>query len=509
MDSLYFSSDERTLFDRVIADGFGQQTGLHWWVVRLALAQSLKIEGEPDARYRAPSTKDRASELHLAQVTGAGQRSNPLELNLGQVGREPDYDDAIKLLLTVKHGEDIFADPKRHLDLIQRHARRGLEIIQSSWAPGRSFYDYLISELFYEAAVEGEGPSSTPATDWETLSRGLHQISVSASPAGDPVDGPRLTQFPLILDGVEDYDRLRKGLEDLSFAIGLAAGGLSLSREAGERRVVLDVPRPSATWRSVPWANIRASLDERGGRLAVGPGVDIVGKPFIFDLTEAPHLFVAGATGSGKSVCLNALILSLLQAKEAPELVIIDPKGVDFADYDGCVRLRERRVITDMAEAVILLRRLVEEMETRQASLREYGARNVAEAQAAGADLRRVVVVIDELADFLMGKSGAEEPLTRLAQKARAVGFHLILATQRPEAATFPGLLRANIPSRIALTVQKATDSRIILDEGGAENLLMRGDMLVKLAGRDPVRVHGAQVDNNDIRSAVAAVNAQ
>ena len=289
--------------------------------------------------------------------------------------------------------------------------------------------------------------------------------------------------------------------------MGLATGRLSLSREAGERRVVLDVPRPSATWRDVPWSTVRAALADRKEALPACPGVDILGRPLVFDLAEAPHLFVAGATGAGKSVCLNALILSLLAAQRRPELVLIDPKGVDFDDYNGCSAVRERRVITDMAEAVAMLRSLVEEMEQRQNRLREFGARNIGEAQTAGADMRRIVVVIDELADFLMQKSGADEPLIRLAQKARASGIHLILATQRPEAATFPGLLRANIPSRIALTVQKATDSRIILDEGGAENLLMRGDMLIKLAGRDPTRAHGARVDLADIKAAVGAAN--
>jgi S-DNA-T family DNA segregation ATPase FtsK/SpoIIIE len=118
-------------------------------------------------------------------------------------------------------------------------------------------------------------------------------------------------------------------------------------------------------------------------------------------------------------------------------------------------------------------------------------------------------VVIDELADFLMSRSGADEPLIRLAQKARAVGIHLLLATQRPEAATFPGLLRSNIPSRIALTVQKSSDSRIIIDESGAEDLMMRGDMLIKLAGKPLLRAHGARVDIVDVRRAVAAANSR
>lgn len=510
MDSFYFNKEEKDLFERVIRDGLGQQSGYNWWVVRLAIAQSLKLDGEPDERFRAPPTKDRESELHLRQVTGHGQRAGQASLDLGLVGRDPDYDDAIRLLLSVKHGRDMFDEDRDYLELLQRHARRGMEIIQGSWPPGRSFHDYLLDELYFgigETAAEGDPASMS--LDWTTLNRGLGQISVSATLAGDPTEGPRLTRYPLILAAVEDYDRLRRGLDDLAFAIGLATGGLSLNRETGERRVVLDVPRPSATWRTVPWSLLRAALADREEALPVSPGVDLIGRPFVFDLAEAPHLFVAGATGSGKSVCLNAIILSLLTAREAPELIVIDPKGVDFADYEGCVRLRDKRIIVDMAAAVALLRELVDEMEVRQSQLRELGVRNIADARRAGSSMRRIVVVIDELADFLMGKSGAEEPLVRLAQKARASGIHLILATQRPDAATFPGLLRANIPSRIALTVQKATDSRIILDETGAENLLMRGDMLIKLAGRDPMRVHGAVMDSHDIASAISTVNSR
>jgi S-DNA-T family DNA segregation ATPase FtsK/SpoIIIE len=367
----------------------------------------------------------------------------------------------------------------------------------------------LLDGLYHQTTIDNEGSDSvdTAALDFSTLQRGLQQIGVKANLAGDPVKGPRLSRFPLTLGAVEDYDRLRRGLEDLAFAIGLGTGALAVTRDRGERRVVLDVPRPLATWTDVPWSTVKAALEGARGALPVCPGVDVIGQPFLFDLAEAPHLFVAGATGSGKSVCVNAILLSLLRLTRPPQLVMIDPKGVDFADYDGCRLLRGRKIITDMEAAVAVLRETAQEMDERQEILRQFGARNIAEAQAAGADLERVVVVVDELADFLMSKGGAQDPLIRLAQKARAVGIHLLLATQRPEAATFPGLLRANIPGRIALTVQKAADSRIILDEGGAEDLMMRGDMLIKLAGRDTVRAHGARVEASDVRMAVASVS--
>lgn len=499
MSSLYFTAEERDFCDRVLEQGMNMQPkqAPRWWVVRFAVSQSLRLDSLPDERYNAPT--QRPSELELEQITG--------------FGKEPadNYDDPMRLLLSVRHQQDLFReeDNALYLQALQRHARRGLEHMMSAWRPGRSFHDYLLDELYIDGGplTDGDRSGTSGGVSLNALTQGLSQIGVSAEPVGEPGQGPRLTRFHLTLATVDDYDRLRKGAEDLAFAIGLGSAGIAVAREQGERRVIVDVPRPSASWTDVTWPGIRAALADRQEALPVCPGVDVMGGPLIFDLVETPHLFIAGATGSGKSVCLNALLVSMLVAHEPPELVMIDPKGVDFADYDKCTRLRDRRVITDMSEAVTALRELVQEMESRQAVLRQYNARNLAEARANGASLQRLVVVIDELADFMMGKSGAEEPLIRLAQKARATGIHLVLATQRPEAATFPGLLRANIPSRIALTVQKSADSRIILDEGGAEKLLMRGDMLVKLAGRDAVRAHGARVEPADIRAAVLGVN--
>lgn len=500
MSSLFFTADERDFFESVLDLGLHYRRGPYWLVVRIALAQSLRMGLPIDDRYGVPHAGGGPrSELELEQITGLGKDANQ------------NYDDALRLMLSILHQEDLFADDKnkRYVDLLQKHARRGVEFMRSAWRTDRSFHDYLLDELYVQASqnVETDRKSIEELIDFSTVAQGLKQIGVSATQAADAQEGPRLTRFNLTLAKVEDYDRLKKGLDDLAFAVGLGNAGVGLARGQGERRVVLDIPRPGSTWHDVSWSTVRAVLGSRQEFLAVSPGVNVLGQPIVFDLAETPHLFIAGATGSGKSVCLNALLLSLLLCARPPELLMIDPKGVDFADFDDYKHLKGGHVITDMSEAVEALRSVVQEMEQRHLVLRQYNARNIGEAQASGCQMERLVVVIDELADFMMGKSGAEEPLIRLAQKARATGIHLVLATQRPEAATFPGLLRANIPSRIALTVQKAADSRIILDEGGAENLLMRGDMLIKLAGRDTQRAHGARVDSLEIRAAIATVN--
>lgn len=495
MIGIYFSAEEKAFFEIALKDGLATTAGHNWWIVRFAIAQSLKLEGVPDKIYRAPSGANR-SELKMEQISGWTKADSE------------NYDDALRMLLSVHHGEVLFEDDRRYLDLVQRHARRGLEAMRGAWAPGRSFHDYLLDEL-YTGLGSGAGTdgsaAATGALDYSMLSAGLTQLGISAMEANGAIDGPRLSRFSLTLGGIDDYDRLKRGLDDLAFAIGLGNAGINLAKEVGERRVVLDVPRPSAHWRHVGWSSIAPALAGRDDALPVCPGVDVLGAPFVFDLADAPHLFVAGATGSGKSVCLNALLLSFAIASRPPRLLMIDPKGVDFSDYDSYGQLWQGEVFSDRSRAVEALREAVAEMDRRQELLRNNGVRNVAEAHVAGVPIDRIVVVIDELADFMIGRTGAEEPLVRLAQRARATGIHLVLATQRPEAATFSGLLRANIPARIALTVQKATDSRIILDETGAERLLMRGDMLVKLPGRSTVRVHGVNVTRGDINSVIGS----
>ena len=378
--------------------------------------------------------------------------------------------------------------------------------IASGWGENAGFPDYLLRELFYEAggATVAVGGGSDELA--ERIARILGQIGVGAR-VEETVEGPRITRFTLELAQLDDLDRLRKGIGKIAFALGWGENAVTSSLAPGERRVFLSVPRPAAAWRTVDWSQVKGSLrSERAGEFAlpICVGTDVLGDPFLFDLAEAPHLFVGGTTGSGKSMCLHALLLSLISGPAAPELLLIDPKAVEFTAYANHPDVRGGGPVIGADDALSALEALVEEMGERQERLRALDARNIAEANARGAGMRRVVAVVDELGDLFLSRREIETPLIRLAQKARSAGIHLVLATQRPEAATFPGLLRSNIPSRIALTVQKSAESRIILDEVGAESLLMRGDMLVRLAGRPTERAHGCRVTSQDIQEAVA-----
>ena len=279
-------------------------------------------------------------------------------------------------------------------------------------------------------------------------------------------------------------------------------------------------------------------FDRAGSALSMALGHDIVGKPVIVDLAKMPHLLVAGTTGSGKSVGINAMILSLL-FKSTPEqvrMIMIDPKMLELSVYDGIPHLLTP-VITDMKDAANGLRWCVGEMERRYKLMSALGVRNLAgfntkvsDAQKTGKPisdptwqfdptllseeqsalelepLPSVVVIVDELADMMMvvGKK-VEELIARIAQKARAAGIHLVLATQRPSVDVLTGLIKANVPTRLSFMVQSKVDSRTILGEGGAEQLLGHGDMLfLPPGGGVPTRVHGAFVSDDEVHRVVA-----
>lgn len=500
VDRVYLSKDEKDVTDRLIRRGLAVR-GDRWQVARIALARSLQIAEPPDPTEFAPAAQQRGgSEIHAQQMTGEGG------------GDREDFTDAYRALLSVYSRQDMFAERRAEADedafsvQLQAHVRRGLREIDRHWRSEETFAEYMLREVYQGVDVSGTVAGEAPDGDLrERVARILGQIGVGAKVL-NAVDGPRVTLFTLELATLDDLDRLRKGLGKLAFALGQGENAITSALAAGERRVLLSVPRPSSTWRTVEWAEVRPALagDKAAGMaLPVCPGTDVLAEPLVFDLADAPHLFVGGTTGAGKSMCLHAILLSLLEGPGRPELILVDPKAVEFTAYAGHPSVRTGGAVTSADAALVVLEDLVAEMDERQERLRSFDARNLAEANERGANIRRVVVVVDELGDLFMTRREIETPLIRLAQKARSSGIHLVLATQRPEAATFPGLLRSNVPSRIALTVQKSAESRIILDEVGAEALLMRGDMLIKLAGKPTMRAHGCRVTSQDIQAGV------
>ncbi len=306
---------------------------------------------------------------------------------------------------------------------------------------------------------------------------------------------------------------------------------LALAMRATQIRIEAPIPGKAAVGIEIPnpypqMVGLRQVIGALGddpteAPLAIAFGKDTEGEPFVADLSEMPHLLVAGATGSGKSVCINAIICNLLlrNGPDRVRLLMIDPKMLELSVYNGIPHLMHP-VITEARQALKAVKYMVAEMETRYAKLARHGVRNIKDFNAkvlagkavdgkTGEKIRDplpyCVFIIDELADLMMQLgSDLEVPIARLAQMARAVGIHLVLATQRPSVNVITGVIKANFPSRIGFRVISKIDSRTILDGAGAEQLLGKGDMLFLLAGRaQPVRVHGAYLSMEECERVV------
>jgi S-DNA-T family DNA segregation ATPase FtsK/SpoIIIE len=298
----------------------------------------------------------------------------------------------------------------------------------------------------------------------------------------------------------------------------------------GKTTMALEIPNPKREIVRLSEILSAKVYHDMASPLAMAMGKDIAGNPVVADLAKMPHVLVAGTTGSGKSVAINAMILSLLYKADASQvrLILVDPKMLELSVYEGIPHLLAP-VVTDMRQAAAALNWCVAEMERRYKLMSSLGVRNLAgynlkvrEAIKAGtplthpfsltpdnpeplAEIPLIVVVIDELADMMMvvGKA-VEQLIARLAQKARAAGVHLILATQRPSVDVITGLIKANIPTRVAFQVSSKIDSRTILDQMGAEALLGQGDMLYLPPGTGyPQRVHGAFVADDEVHKVV------
>ncbi|WP_022671194.1 FtsK/SpoIIIE family DNA translocase [Hippea alviniae] len=304
---------------------------------------------------------------------------------------------------------------------------------------------------------------------------------------------------------------------------------LALAMEAMSVRIIAPIPGKAAVGieisnkqrKTVYMKEIIASKTfmNSTSKLTLGLGKDTVGNVFVTDLTRMPHLLIAGATGSGKSVSLNTMIVSILYKATPKEVkfVMIDPKILELSMYDGIPHMM-MPVVTDPKEAAAALSALVNEMETRYKIMNETGVRNIEgfnkKAKAGSIDyppMPYIVVVVDELADLMMASGKKVEMyIERLAQKARASGIHLIVATQRPSVDVITGLIKANFPARISFKVTSKVDSRTILDQQGAEALLGMGDMLFMQPGAASlIRVHGAFISDNEIKRVTDFVKSQ
>jgi S-DNA-T family DNA segregation ATPase FtsK/SpoIIIE len=402
---------------------------------------------------------------------------------------------------------------------IRAHWHRGALALWSDWDTCEEDYDRFIETLItrrsempeFAAPVagmdNGNGNDSIkiaePKDASSALTKALDELGIKVQ-VKDATHGPRITRYRVLLVNLADLAKINRSTSQLGLALNLGNYLPTVSNGDEPKTVFIDLPRTKSTWTPVSIERLRdwaKRTPNDPNQLALYAGVTVTGEDVSFDLATAPHLLVGGTTGSGKSVCLHSLILSLLlrHRPETLQLALIDPKQVEFAPYAKLAHLYRGEIATEIPQAREVLTELVAEMDARYSVFNRLGVNSIVEARRKGQTLPFIVVFIEEMADLVMQDVNIEPLIARLAQKARAAGIHLILATQRPDSETFSGLIRSNIPGRIALTVQKGTESNIILDEKGAENLLGSGDMLIRLPGESLVRAHSVFVRTENV----------
>ncbi|EOD6228119.1 DNA translocase FtsK [Staphylococcus pseudintermedius] len=347
----------------------------------------------------------------------------------------------------------------------------------------------------------------------EELNNAFYYFNVPAEVV-NVVEGPSVTRFELSVERGVKVSRITALQDDIKMA--LAAKDIRIEAPIpGTSLVGIEVPNPHTTKVNISSILSHPAFKNAESKLTVAMGNRINNEPLLMDIAKTPHALIAGATGSGKSVSINSILISLLYRNHPEELrlLLIDPKMVELAPYNGLPHL-VAPVITDVKAATQSLKWAVDEMERRFKLFAHHHVRNIsAFNNKVNYDQRipKIVIVIDELADLMMmAPQDVEQSIARLAQKARACGIHMLVATQRPSVNVITGLIKANIPTRIAFMVSSSVDSRTILDSGGAERLLGYGDMLYLGSGMNkPIRVQGTFVSDEEIDQVVEFIRAQ
>lgn len=369
------------------------------------------------------------------------------------------------------------------------------------------------SEIFDPLKPKKTNNTSFTQSNKEILERVLKDFGIAAKVVEIHI-GPAVTEYELTVPPATKVSRILN--IDKEIALALAAKDVIIQAPIpGKSTIGIEIPNPtisSVTLREVLESPQNLKSD---AKICAALGKDIMGTPKVFDLTKMPHLLVAGSTGSGKSVCINGIIASILMRYKPTEvkLVLVDPKKVELTNYNGIPHLL-CPVVSDPKKASLTLQRVVTEMDNRFQTFSDKEVKNITgyndmiekynkkHPENPQSKMPYIVVIIDELADLmLVASKEVEDSITRITQLARAAGIHLIVATQRPSTDVITGLIKNNIPSRIAFAVASQIDSRTILDQRGAERLLGKGDMLYFPMGESsPTRVQGCFINDNEIK---------
>ncbi|TQR60949.1 FtsK/SpoIIIE domain-containing protein [Campylobacter troglodytis] len=507
MADFYTNQLEENLIDRVRKEGFGykqpefgENDFPKYLVLRVALARALRMEKIPldsplwQQRQIVGEKNSKRSEYHLAQLTGKGKE------------RRENFDITFRALFYIRHKDelqgDVFASDELYLEILEKYIRRGLYELYNSWKNDDSIYQWGIDNLGFEnLALQSMPKSSENSNESWYFNKLKHYYK----------------DFGVNINLIREYDSYRHHIckievSDANSLPSFEARARFLDNEFGKSVLVspcdgiprafdIQIAKDEKDWKFVLVNEFKAGLAKLKSenlKLGIYAGQDVDKKPFCFDLQEVPHCFVSGGSGGGKSVFVKGAILCLLQNKNVEICVLVAQKGTDFMVFGEKIRL-----IYDFEGVKNELESLVAEMEARYSVMNEARSDDFI---ALG--FKYKIVIIDELKDLITQENKKNQeistPIGRLAQKGRAAGIHLILATQSPDGHSFKGAIRSNIHGRIAFKVPKLTDSKIILDESGAQKLLGKGDMLLRVgAMTSPKRLFGAYLSDDEIKSLI------
>jgi len=467
---IYTYKSEEMLINSIKDNGF-QINSLHKYVVlRLAINIALRLQYKPlsdqiwsDA---VPSQGDnpRTGEYNMEQVTGIGKTDGT------------DYDNILRAIFTYKHKAENpnFGDDSEFNLAVQKYIRRGLKEIHAKYKSSDDFYQWLIDEcgLLQNAPVVVQEAKDIKDKIEKFISGYDVQILGHSKAIRNDV-------YKIKFNSMNTVRKFKKDVDDLQMRFGLPTPAMCEDVIGEEMTAMLIIPRVQSDWYKFDIDDFRNDLQKAPNdmKICAYAGQDMSGEPFFFDLEKAPHIMIGGTTGGGKSVLLHNLINSINLLNNDCEFVLLDPKsGDEFGCYENMPtlsKLVDGKVITDMDQMETVFDKLVAEMEKRYDD--KY-------------DTPKIIVVCDEVENLLSNIKTIENNITKLAQKARAKSIHLILATQSPNSQTFSQAMRANFPSVIALRTKSVAQSRVILDEIGAEKLQGRGDMYIKLSSEDKKR---------------------
>lgn len=448
------------------------------------------------------------NEIWTNSIPYNGENSKGAEYNYEQVtglGKEKDYTNVLRAMFAWRHKDEgiDFSDDTYFEKTVEKYIHRGLLEIYNTYKASDDFYQWLIDNLkLKDLADENKAPQSTEKSNLnEHLSKFFKDKKLNIEILGYK-KAIRHDVYKIRTKEEKDFQALNKEITTFTRLFGLF-GEADLQQIEGEiMTFLLYLPRHKDEWANFGFSDFSNDLQtSSNGEIKAYCGRTLDNQPYFFDLTKCPHLLVAGTTGGGKSVLLNTIIASISKLNDNVEFILIDPKnGAEFGFYNKTrilSAIAENKVIKDMSEVEQTLNLLINEMDKRYKILNDNGVSKNSELST---PLNNIIVVIDELVDMFDEVKTAQENIQRLAQKARACGIYLILATQSPNSQVISQTLRSNIPARIALKVITSKQSMVAMDEMGAENLLGQGDMFFKPNGGEKVRVIAPFLEKDDIR---------